>query len=394
MRKNLFIALLLIVLQANAQKTHNAQYPEGEKALFEFIEKNLVTPTSAIQQKVYGTIYVRVEVDKEGNTTKVGVTKPSGQDDMDKEAERVVSLIKKWTPAQKKGKPMDGEVIVAVEFKQEYDATTVVTASYPGGDEAMQAFFDKNFVFPEDLASRRLIGTIYVEMDIDENGKSSNVHVTSPSEYPALDEEAERVVSLVNKWIPAKNNGVPFKNIHVIPVDFKSPALTSNDKNNQNGKDGGDTGNIGQTNTSSQNNTNGEGVTSTGGKTGGKNDVKPTSNTTVVTTTLASMPAYPGGMIKMGTFISQNRKYPEEELKKKIEGDVVVMVLIDEQGNIQNPRIHKSVNPNLDAEAIRIVKLMPKWEPAEDVNGNPVPCEMPITINFRTPKALDGVPFH
>jgi len=391
MKKLLLMALMLVTLQVNAQ-TENAQYPGGRDALYAFIDQNLTTPKEAIEQQVYGTIFVRVEVNKKGKPTKVGVTKPSGYDYLDNEAVRVVKLINEWTPAMKNGKPIDGEVIVAVEFEQKYDPTNVVSASFPGGDEAMQAFFDQNVIYPEDAKAKRIFGTIYVETTIDAQGIARDIKVTSPSAYPSLDAEAVRLVSLVKQWQPATNNGVPFENLYVVPVTFNIKPEANNDNNQPQGQNatGGNQNVQNVQNGQTGNNTQG-GKTNSGKST---NSAGQQTNNGGGQQQLKSMPSFPGGAVPMLTFISKNKKYPEEELKKKIEGDVTVVVTIDKEGNVVNPRIQKSVTPNLDAEAIRIVKLMPKWEPAEDTQGNPMECDMPITVNFRTPKPLDGVPFH
>jgi len=59
-------------------------------------------------------------------------------------------------------------------------------------------------------------------------------------------------------------------------------------------------------------------------------------------------------------FIYDNLQYPSEALEKKIQGKVVIQVVIDESGSITQPKILKSISPSLDKEALRIVSIMPR----------------------------------
>ena len=75
------------------------------------------------------------------------------------------------------------------------------------------------------------------------------------------------------------------------------------------------------------------------------------------------MPCFPGGDQKMQDFIEKNLHYPKECAEKGLQGRVIVDFVVERNGTLTDIRVVKSVNPALDKEALRIVKLMPKWIP-------------------------------
>jgi TonB family protein len=76
------------------------------------------------------------------------------------------------------------------------------------------------------------------------------------------------------------------------------------------------------------------------------------------------MPFFPAGNDSMIKFIRKNVNYPEEALKNKISGQVLVQFMVTEKGKIVNPKIIHGIGYGCDEEIIRIVKLFPKWNPA------------------------------
>ena len=78
---------------------------------------------------------------------------------------------------------------------------------------------------------------------------------------------------------------------------------------------------------------------------------------------IGQMPEFPGGEIAMNDFVSQNIKYPENAMKAGIEGRVGVKFIIDKDGKVLNPEVINSVNEELDAEALRVVKMLPNFNP-------------------------------
>ena len=81
------------------------------------------------------------------------------------------------------------------------------------------------------------------------------------------------------------------------------------------------------------------------------------------------MPEFVGGMTAMMKYLQTNLKYPEDAIRQKLGGRVMVQFVVETDGTISNVRVAKTVFPSLDAEAVRVVKAMPKWKPA--VSGMP-----------------------
>ena len=94
------------------------------------------------------------------------------------------------------------------------------------------------------------------------------------------------------------------------------------------------------------------------------------------------MPQFPGGPAAMMKFIADSLRYPSVACENRIEGRVVVQFVVDCEGNIVNPLVVRSVDPLLDREAIRLVKLMPKWIPGKQ-NGKPVCVIYNVPIRFK-----------
>lgn len=94
------------------------------------------------------------------------------------------------------------------------------------------------------------------------------------------------------------------------------------------------------------------------------------------------MPQFPGGQAAMMKFIADSLRYPSVSCEHRIEGRVVVQFVVDCEGNILNPLVVRSVDPLLDREAIRLVKLMPKWIPGRQ-NGKPVSVVSLVPIRFK-----------
>lgn len=102
-------------------------------------------------------------------------------------------------------------------------------------------------------------------------------------------------------------------------------------------------------------------------------------------TVVEEMPEYPGGMSEFMKFIAQNIKYPADALQGKVEGRVIARFVVCKDGSISDIEIMRSVSPSLDAEAVRVLKLMPKWKPGRQ-RGKAVPVKFTVPVTFRLEK--------
>ena len=94
------------------------------------------------------------------------------------------------------------------------------------------------------------------------------------------------------------------------------------------------------------------------------------------------MPEYPGGSEALSKYLSESIKYPEEAYKNGIQGRVIVTFVINKDGSISDAKVVKSVDPQLDEEALRVVHSMPNWIPGRQ-NGEPVNVKYTVPITFK-----------
>ena len=95
------------------------------------------------------------------------------------------------------------------------------------------------------------------------------------------------------------------------------------------------------------------------------------------------LPEYPGGMNALMKFLCENIKYPADAIKAKIQGKVIVGFTVGADGKLSDFHIIESVNPSLDAEALRVVKeLKETWTPGKQ-NGTPIACSYALPLTFR-----------
>lgn len=93
------------------------------------------------------------------------------------------------------------------------------------------------------------------------------------------------------------------------------------------------------------------------------------------------MPEFPGGSSKMMEYLSSNLKYPKECQEKGIEGRVIVQFVVQKDGSISDVRVVRSIDPMLDAEAVRVISGMPKWTPGK-MKGKAVNVKYNIPVSF------------
>ena len=93
------------------------------------------------------------------------------------------------------------------------------------------------------------------------------------------------------------------------------------------------------------------------------------------------MPMYPGGDAELLKYIGANTNYPEVAKENNIQGRVIVRFCVTAKGGVSQVSILKGVDPELDAEAIRVVNTLPAFKPGKQ-GGKPVPVWYMVPITF------------
>ena len=103
---------------------------------------------------------------------------------------------------------------------------------------------------------------------------------------------------------------------------------------------------------------------------------------TAVFEVVEEMPEFPGGVDAMMEYLQKELRYPESAKEKGIQGRVTVQFIIDKEGNVTNSKVTRSVDKDMDTEAIRLVKAMPKWKPGMQ-KGKAVAVKYTVPVVFR-----------
>lgn len=201
--------------------------------------------------------------------------------------------------------------------KAETEDTIICTeetpAQFPGGEEALYAFLFNNLIYPQKAKNFDHQGKVIVAFDVEKDGSLSNITVKK-SVWPELDSEAVRVISLMPKWQPATliSSGEPVRTHMALPINFQLHGDEDEEIHNVVEKEA----------------------------------------------------QFPGGDKALKSFLFNNLNYPKKAVKKGIQGTVLVEFVVEKDGTISNIRVKRSVSRELDAEAVRVVSIMPKWKPA------------------------------
>lgn len=212
--------------------------------------------------------------------------------------------------------------------------------TYPGGMAALYKFLGQNIKYPQEAAKKNIQGNVFVSFVVGKDGSVSDIKVDRKV-GGGTDEEAVRVLKMMKKWNPGTENGKPVKVAYKLPVKF---ALD-------------------------------KGLSGKPAATNNKDKVASKDPST------KNLPTYPGGMAALYKFLGQNIKYPKEAASKNIAGTVFLSFRVKADGSIEDIKVMKGIGGGADEEAVRVAKLMKKWNPAEK-NGVPVSSPFSIPIRF------------
>ncbi|MHC1706638.1 MAG: TonB family protein [Bacteroidales bacterium] len=100
-----------------------------------------------------------------------------------------------------------------------------------------------------------------------------------------------------------------------------------------------------------------------------------------VFTVAEEMAEYPGGSLALQEFIRKNMKYPQKAKENSVEGTVLLQLSIAPDGSITEVKVIKGIGSGCDEEAIRLIKMMPKWKPGKTA-GKAVKVQLTLPVRF------------
>ncbi|ADB39530.1 energy transducer TonB [Spirosoma linguale] len=92
-------------------------------------------------------------------------------------------------------------------------------------------------------------------------------------------------------------------------------------------------------------------------------------------------PEFPGGFGTLNTYLKENVRYPAAAAQANIKGFVLISYLIDELGNVTAIKVMKGLGYGCDEEALRVVRQMPRWKPAQQ-SGKATPVKYNLPVHF------------
>ena len=94
------------------------------------------------------------------------------------------------------------------------------------------------------------------------------------------------------------------------------------------------------------------------------------------------LPQYPGGAVELMKWLTKNLRYPSQAQQRKIQGKVIAVFYVEKDGSISGLNIVQSLSPECDQEALRVLRMMPKWKPGIQ-HDQPCRTKVSIPIVFK-----------
>ena len=204
--------------------------------------------------------------------------------------------------------------------------------SFPGGDAELLKYIATNIKYPKESQDNGEQGRVICSFIVGRDGSVNNPEVLR-GVTPLLNEEAVRVINTMPRWNPGMQRGKAVAVKYTVPITFrlKSPVEEAKEE---------------------------------------------------TLTVVDVMPQYPGGDRELLKFIAQSIKYPTDAQEAGVLGRVICSFVVDKKGNIVEPKIIRGIDPSLDAEALRVIGMMPRWTPGRQ-DGKAVRVLYTVPITFR-----------
>ena len=224
---------------------------------------------------------------------------------------------------------------------QSYKVHDGASAETHAGMQALMSYFDKH-VSQSAATEKDVSRVMRIRVIFNNEGELAEAKVLKSAD-PATDAEAVRVMKNIPRSVSEKLKGDTIAMAFTVPVKFSVAPLK------EGMRESGSVVTIREKSSLAP-----QGMAKSSRSQRGAINVPRLEDFRV--------PEFPGGREAQMRFLAENMRYPQEAREKGIEGRVIVKFSVaDDTGEILNPRVIRSVHPALDAEALRLVKAMPRW---------------------------------
>lgn len=218
----------------------------------------------------------------------------------------------------------------SVKAQKIYDFVSVdKQPEYPGGIRKFYDYLGKEIKYPEVAKKNKTQGKVFLSFTVEKTGKLEDVVITKGL-TKETDAEAVRVIKNSPKWNPGLIDGKPVRVKYNLNVNFNLSSGTEK-------------------------------------KAAVKSGIKP---------------EFPGGTNKLYSYLARNIKYPEQAKKNNTQGKVMLAFNVEKDGALTDVQVINSLSKETDAEAVRVMKSAPRWNPAIDQDGHPVKVKYQMAVNF------------
>lgn len=225
----------------------------GEEALAKYLSKNIRYPKAAVDKKIAGIVFVQFVVDEEGYIKDAHTVGKNPGFGLAEEGIRVVKSMPQWIPGKHQGKnvavqfnlpirfvldagkqtpapppppaPASSGKTITFEPSDNNEVFTFVEQppQFPGGEEALALYLNKNIRYPSEAQKANVSGTTFVQFIVDADGSIRDVKTVGAKKGYGLEDEAIRVVKAMPKWKPGEQNKQLVAVQYNLPIRFSLP---------------------------------------------------------------------------------------------------------------------------------------------------------------------------
>lgn len=338
------------------------EFPGGTQALNEYIKSNKLYPQEAMDRGIEGRVIAQFVVDSMGNVCEERVVR-SVDTQLDGEAIRLIRNMPRWKPGKQWGRPVRVRYTIPITFTLSDSATKkVIESPKPKGPTIEEA--DKKPL---------IILTFADGAEIIAEGKQLNYVPCVVVEFDYLEPFGLSTQDIADadtlEWYMAEDKYGELGKDGAIVYRVKEKSygeVTKALKHHWFNKGSN------------------ERLRTIEKRSGSADEevVEYESKYEDMFIHYESQPEFPGGVQALMEYVEANIRYPQEAKERGKQGRVIVQFVVEEDGTLTGEQVLKPVDPQLDAEAIRIARSMPKWKPGA-IRGKPTRMRFSFPVTFR-----------
>lgn len=360
MKKTLIIVFFLLPIVTRAQTLTPAHFKGGESAFQGFLKKNLKYPFDTVGSRIIPDIArVGFVVEKDGRLTGIHIVKPLDESIYDDEVLRVIARSPKWVPATRNGVSIRSNYTVPIQFLTPVFVFKNVDdpAVFRGGPVLFNKYVDS--CSAKILRSGHRYGTVVAGVIVTRTGRIAAPKIIRGLS-PETDSAAVYILENSPLWKPGSMEGRPVNSSATVAVSFRRPRPLQIVRKPDVSllKDADITIEVPVETNSNLN-----------------------ADPNLIYTSVEKVPKFPGGMEGFASYIKKNLKWPEKP--REVEGRVILTFVVEKDGSLTGIKVVRSIAPELDAEAVRLLKASPRWTPGIR-DGKAVRVQYAVPIQFKT----------